>query len=298
MRENIQVIDLQFKGLPQTIGAYLIPHRNGAVLVECGPGSTIPQVTAELEKRNLSPQDISDVLLTHIHLDHAGAAGWWAQQGARVHVHQFGAPHMQNPEKLLASAKRIYQDKMDELWGEFLPVPESQIHQLGGEEILEIENLKFKVIDAPGHARHHLVYILDHIAFTGDVGGVRLPGLDAIRLPTVPPEFDPATWRKTIERLEQEDIEYIVPTHFGIHAGAAEHFKKIKIALNQIEAWMAAAFSQERTRDEIRAMFAEWMANESQTKAIPAGLLGSYEVAISTEMSADGMYRYWTKYRA
>ena len=125
---TIDTLDLNFCGFAGAIAAYLISHAHGAVLVECGPGSTV----AALWKRRCSGMglktgDITDVLLTHIHLDHAGAAGWLARQGARIHVHPVGAPHLINPEKLLASASRIYGDSMQTLWGDFLPVPEDHL---------------------------------------------------------------------------------------------------------------------------------------------------------------------------
>ena len=120
---DIQPLDLNFLGHPRTIASFLVRGPGGPVLVETGPGSTVPALQAALAQHCLQPADIHDVLLTHIHLDHAGAAGWWARQGAIIHVHHVGAPHLAQPERLLISARRIYGNQMDALWGEFLPVP-------------------------------------------------------------------------------------------------------------------------------------------------------------------------------
>src|SRR5512141_3435889 len=127
-KARIVTIDLDFQDKTQAIASYLIRHNDGAVLIESGPGSTLPSLEVGLAKEGLSPRDITHVLLTHIHLDHAGAAGWLAKQGAQIYVHPVGAPHMLNPEKLIASASRIYGDRMQELWGDFLPVPQDKLH--------------------------------------------------------------------------------------------------------------------------------------------------------------------------
>ncbi|MCP4422679.1 MAG: MBL fold metallo-hydrolase, partial [Chloroflexi bacterium] len=170
-----------------------------------------------LETNGLRVEDITDLLVTHIHLDHAGAAGWLAQHGVRVHVHHRGSAHMQNPGKLLASAKRIYGDQMDALWGEFLPVPEEQLNILhDGDEII-IHGLHFKAIDTPGHANHHMAYVLGKTCFAGDVGGVRLPGPFHLQLPMPPPDLDLKKWRTSVERLKAADIQRIALTHFGIY---------------------------------------------------------------------------------
>src|SRR5215510_4531306 len=125
---RIVTLDLNFQGRPHAIASYLIRQGDAVVLIESGPGSTLPSLEAGLAKEGLSPRDLTHVLLTHIHLDHAGAAGQLARQGAEIYVHPVGAPHMINPEKLLASAARIYGDRMESLWGEFLPVPEDKLH--------------------------------------------------------------------------------------------------------------------------------------------------------------------------
>src|SRR4030042_5523310 len=133
---TIHTIDRNFLGRARTIGPYLVPHSKGGILIETGPRSTIQNLIAGLKTYGLEIKDITDVFLTHIHLDHAGGAGWLAQQGCQIHVHENGAPHLTNPEKLLASASRLYGERMDALWGDFLPVPEEKLVALeDGNEI-------------------------------------------------------------------------------------------------------------------------------------------------------------------
>lgn len=296
-KHAIHTIDLEFQGIPQAIGAYLVLHAAGGALVECGPGSTIPAVKRALEEHKFTPANITDVFLTHIHLDHAGSAGWWARQGARVHVHQFGALHMLDPEKLLASAGRIYGDLMEPLWGEFLPVPEDRLNILRDGDEVAFGGRAIRALDTPGHAKHHLAYILEGVCFSGDVGGVRLPGIRAVRLPTVPPEFHLETWRQTIQRLRKEEIHSIAPTHFGIHPDAGWHLKTVEDNLNAIEAWMEEAMADDPTREELRDRFSNWMRQRALEAGIPPDLAEAYETAISSDMSADGIYRYWQKFR-
>src|SRR5574341_1031716 len=169
---RVVTLDLNFQGRPHAIASYLIRHPkgDGIVLIESGPGSTLAGLEAGLAKEGLSPRDVTHVLLTHIHLDHAGAAGWLARQGAHIYVHPVGAPHLLNPEKLLASAARIYGEAMQTLWGEFLPVPpECLVVPQNGDDI-EIGGLRFRSVDTPGHADHHFAYLLDDFCFSGDIG--------------------------------------------------------------------------------------------------------------------------------
>src|SRR6185503_16739075 len=171
---RVITLDLNFQGRPHAIASYLIrpPKGDAAVLIESGPGSTLASLEAGLAREGLSPRDVTHVLLTHIHLDHAGAAGWLARQGAQIYVHPVGAPHMLNPQKLLASAARIYGDRMESLWGEFLPVPENRLKVPKDGETIVVGNLEFVPLHSPGHAEHHYAYMFEDMIFCGDVGGV------------------------------------------------------------------------------------------------------------------------------
>ena len=299
--KKVYTLDLNFRNLQGAIAAYLIPHQHGAVLVECGPGSTIPGLQAGLKSHGLTPSDVSDVLLTHIHLDHAGAAGWLARQGARIHVHEVGAPHMLDPEKLLSSAARIYGDEMEELWGEFLPVPEECLSVTHDNEVIEIDGLRFRALDTPGHAYHHLAYLFEDTCFSGDIGGVRLFGGRHIRLPMPPPEFNLEVWRESVKRLQHEyergSFSRIAPTHFGVYDDADWHLNAVSQALDEVEDWILDIMPSDPSIDELREEIVAWTRQRSISMGIDPQVLKTYETANPTWMSAYGIQRYWRKVR-
>jgi glyoxylase-like metal-dependent hydrolase (beta-lactamase superfamily II) len=294
---DVYTLDLQFRGVTGAIASYLVPHETGAVLVECGPGSTIPVLQARLVDHGYKPADITDILLTHIHLDHAGAAGWFAERGVRIHVHPVGAPHMVNPEKLLSSAARIYGEQMDLLWGEFLPVPESQLVVHEDQEQIEIEQLTFQALDTPGHASHHFVYTLDGICFSGDIGGVRMAGVRHLRLPMPPPEFHPGKWRQSLTRLRQEKITEILPTHFGKFSDIGWQLDAIERALDQVENWMEKIMPQNLPFEQLTQEFLKWESSRSLEDRIDPDDQQVYQTANPVEISLLGIQRYWKKYR-
>jgi glyoxylase-like metal-dependent hydrolase (beta-lactamase superfamily II) len=295
--QGIETIDLQFMGFPGAIAAYLIPYAHGAVLVECGPSSTLPALQAGLKAHGFAASDVTDVLLTHIHLDHAGAAGWLARQGARIHVHRVGAPHLLNPEKLLGSARRIYGEAMQTLWGEFLPVPPECLIVPGDGDQIEIGNLRFQCVETPGHADHHFAYLIDGLCFSGDIGGVRLSGTRHIRLPMPPPELHLAKWRLSLQRLSSLPIQRIAPTHFGIFEDAGWHFKALVQALDDVEAWIEAIMPSDPPIEELNERFISWSRRRSLEAGVPTQIIDAYEAANPSWMSSSGIQRYWRKFR-
>ncbi len=298
---RIYTIDLNFQSIPGSIAVYLIPHRHGAVLVECGPGSTAPALQAGLQSHGYTPADVTDVLLTHIHLDHGGAAGWLAQQGARIHVHPNGAPHLVNPEKLLASATRIFGDKMEAVWGQFLPVPEEQLSVPQDGEEIEVGGLCFRAIDTPGHADHHYAYRFEDLLFTGDVGGMRIGGQPFLRLPMPPPEFHLENWRLSLERLRGElatgSLERVAPTHSGIYSDPEWHFSAVAAALDEVEAWMEQVMPANPEIETLRRAFTDWNQANLKAHGVDSVLVDAFEAPNPSFMSADGIQRYWRKYR-
>jgi len=296
-KTEVITLDLNFQGKTQAIASYLIRHSTGVVLIECGPGTTLPALQAALKANGLSASDVTHVLLTHIHLDHAGSAGWWARQGAQIIVHPNGAPHMLNPEKLLASATRIYGDMMETLWGEFLPVPESQLHVANDAEEIVIGNLKFLPINTPGHAEHHYAYLFEDICFTGDVGGVRIPGYPYLRVPMPPPELHFGKWRDSLKRLRKEKFNRIAPTHFGIFDDPQWQLDQVEKELNAAEKWLEAVMPAGPSVDELRQQFTDWMNEQGHAQGLSADAVKAYDLANPLGMSADGLLRYWKKVR-
>jgi glyoxylase-like metal-dependent hydrolase (beta-lactamase superfamily II) len=240
---------------------------------------------------------VTHVLLTHIHLDHAGAAGWLARQGAEIYVHPVGAPHMLNPEKLIASATRIYGDKMETLWGEFLPVPEDKLHIAQDAEEIVIGNLRFVPINTPGHAEHHHAYLFEDICFSGDVGGVRIPGYQYLRVPMVPPELHMERWHESMKRLRREKFVRIAPTHFGIYDDPEWHLHQVDRALDDVAHWMEEVMPSDPSIEELRQLFTEKTLAENDALGLSEEVVTAYQLANPPGMSADGLMRYWKKVR-
>ena len=295
---RVITLDLNFQGRPHAIASYLIRHNDGAVLIESGPGSTLPALQAGLAKEGLSPRDVTHVLLTHIHLDHAGAAGWLAKQGARIYVHPVGAPHMVHPEKLIASATQIYGDRMQTLWGEFLPVPQSQLIIPKDRDTIEIGNLRFTPINTPGHAEHHYAYLFEDICFSGDVGGVRIPGYRYLRVPMPPPELNLERWHESIARLRKEKFNIIAPTHFGMSDDVTWHLNEVDKGLDTASRWLDEVMLSALPVEDLRRSYTERVMAEGEKVGLTEDVVRAYEVANPLGMSADGLLRYWKKVRS
>jgi glyoxylase-like metal-dependent hydrolase (beta-lactamase superfamily II) len=290
---QIHTLDLCFQFWPESIASFLVIGPRGAVLVETGPCSTLPRLQTELLRHGVSPSDVRDILVTHIHLDHAGAAWWWARQGTRIHVHQLGAPHLVDPSKLLASAQRIYGSRMDELWGEILPAPPERVHPLQDGDLIQAGGLIFTALDTPGHARHHMVYRLGAVSFTGDSTGIRMPGRAHIQVPAVPPEFDPEAWQKSIERMRAERFSRLYLTHFGPVDEVDGHLATVARLLSEFTERVRQEIMRGSSREEIIKSLSQWeggdLAQENAAVKAASGLTGFG--SLSTYV--DGAMRYW-----
>jgi glyoxylase-like metal-dependent hydrolase (beta-lactamase superfamily II) len=263
-----QLIDVLHLGNPRVIGAW----RVGDVLIDPGPSSSVGTLLPGLDAE--PPRAIA---LTHIHLDHAGAAGTLARRypQAQVWVHERGAPHLIDPAKLLASAGRLYGAQMEQLWGEFLAVPGERIRVLSGGERLG----PFHVAYTPGHASHHVSYLHEPsgVAFTGDVAGVRI-GSGPVIAPTPPPDIDLEAWRDSLELIEAWQPRRLAVTHFGAHEDVAGQLASLREHLGEVEAWAAAG-------DE---------AFVAQMRARVAGE-AAYAHALPPQQSYQGLARYLSK---
>lgn len=297
MTPLIVPIDLHFKGNLHGIAAYAVAGPSGHVLIEVGPGSTLPHLLAGLTAHGLTPADISAVLVTHIHLDHAGAAGWWARQGVPIHVHHLGAPHLIDPERLLTSARRIYGDQMDPLWGEFLPSPADLVFAHHGGDVIEAAGLRFSAHDTPGHARHHFAYQLEDVAFVGDLAGVRRPESRYVRVPTPPPEFDMPVWLASVARMRAANFRRLYLTHFGPIDGpeVAPHWDTITALIPQYAALVQAGLAAGVDREALMAQLAAWEATRFAAAGLPPEQWQIYDGLGPNAMAIDGLIRYWQK---
>jgi len=235
----IHTLDLHHMGVPEAIAAHAIDMGGGRVaLVDPGPGSTLATLRSQLRELGVEQSGIEAIFVSHVHLDHAGAAGALAAaSGAMVYAHPRAAPHLLDPSRLLASATRIYGSQMDALWGSMLPVPAAQLRVLTDDEVVDLGALRVRAIEAPGHANHQHAYRLDDGAlFPGDAAAIRLPGQRTLMPATAPPEIDLAAWSRTFERFEAEGVTALYLPHFGPVFDVADHFARLRAAL---PAWAA-----------------------------------------------------------
>lgn len=235
---RIRLVDLEFLGRPHVIATAVMDTPAGIVLIDPGPSSCLDRLDAELARAGIASRDLHAVLLTHIHLDHAGASGLLvrAHPHLRVFVSERGVPHVVDPSKLVASATRIYGDDMHRLWGEIVPVPAANVTSLAGGECLSFGARRVDVAYSPGHAWHHVSYFDRDtgIAFAGDTGGIRVGDTPYVLPPTPPPDVDLAAWRVTIDRLRAWQPTGVFITHFGLKRDAPAHLDWL---VEEIEYW-------------------------------------------------------------
>jgi glyoxylase-like metal-dependent hydrolase (beta-lactamase superfamily II) len=221
-------IDLLHQGVQRSVGCYLLDTDDGPALFDCGPTVTIGALKAGLAASDLQLTDIRHLLLSHIHLDHAGAAGVLVREhpALQVHVSAIGAPHLVAPERLESSARRLYGDAFDELWGELAPVPEANMHIVGS-DVLGLE-----CFPAPGHASHHVAYLdPDGTLYAGDSAGVRIQPGKYVMPPTPPPDIDVEGWQRTIDEIERREPERLALIHFGVADDPMSHLALLRLEL-------------------------------------------------------------------
>src|ERR671910_1676052 len=300
---NIEIIDLDFMDREQVIASFLLLGEDGtsAALVESGPTTCLERLKAGLGDHGVSREDVRQVFLTHIHLDHAGASGHLSEllPNATFYVHGVGYPHLVVPSKLVKSATRIYSESMDELWGEARPVPEDRVVILeqGGET--EAAGGVLVAHDTPGHAYHHLAYLEPDSGtlFTGDVAGIRLPGQSYVRPPTPPPEIDVEAWIQSINYMRQINPASLWLTHFGSYEDVGRHLGELEQRLQDwllfVEGQMDDGAGREEISDQLKAKGdAEMLAEGSDTAES-----GRYDLAGTYSMLTDGLMRYATRRR-
>jgi glyoxylase-like metal-dependent hydrolase (beta-lactamase superfamily II) len=228
--DSLRLIDLHFGGRERAIGVYLVDTDDGLALFDCGPSSSLRALEAGLEAIGLTLGDIRHLLLSHIHLDHAGAAGSIARAhpDLQVWVSEVGAPHLVDPSRLERSARRLYGDAFDILWGELAPVPRDSIH------IAEGGVLGWEAFPTPGHASHHVSYFRDGTLLAGDATGVRMPGSDYVLPVSPPPDIDVELWHATAAAIRAHSPERLALIHFGVYQDVTSHLDRFE---HELDTW-------------------------------------------------------------
>ncbi len=290
----MKVIDLNFLDLSSAVAAFLLQSSEGPVLVETGPHSTLPQLLASVEQAGYRAEDIRHVLLTHIHLDHAGAAWWFAQQGATVYVHPKGLPHLMDPTKLMASARMIYQDQMDKLWGEMHPIDADRLQQVEDDEELILGDIRVVARHTPGHAVHHIAWQWEDYLFTGDVAGVKI-GNGPVMPPCPPPDIHLADWMKSIDRMRKLPAQKLYLTHFGLVTDKDQHLDELSVRLNAWAEWMKPHYLSGAAVEVITPAFQAYVREDLESHGLDEQAINRYEAANPAWMSVAGLLRYWKK---
>ena len=230
---GVYLIDTKHLNMSGLVGVYLLPDKEGEgfSLIETGPGSTLETIKAGIQTAGFDLKNLKNVLVTHIHLDHAGAAGALVEaSGADFYVHELGARHMIDPSRLMSSATMIYGDQMDFLWGQMIPVPEEKVHRLSGGEVLELGGHRISVLYTPGHAKHHVAYLLeDGSMFTGDAANIHHKGSSVVRPALPPPDVNLEQWRETVDIILSANPSRLLLTHFGEVTEVASHMNAVNV---------------------------------------------------------------------
>lgn len=294
---GIHLIDTRHMGNSGTVGVFLVPAEGGFLLIETGPGSTLGTLLVGIESVGYEPAQLKAILVTHIHLDHAGAAGALAQMsGAPVYVHERGARHLADPSRLLGSASRIYGKLMDTLWGEMRPVPEAQLRPLSGGELLALAGHDLEVIYTPGHASHHVSYLLDNGAmFTGDAAGIKLMGSAVIRPALPPPEVDLEVWETSLKAMMAANPKRLLLTHFGQVDEALTHLQQVAIRnktwAEEILKGMQLGEDDASLTERISQLGDQELAQDNAHPEV----VKRHRLTSNYQMTVMGVTRYWQK---
>jgi glyoxylase-like metal-dependent hydrolase (beta-lactamase superfamily II) len=272
----LRLIDVKHLGRERVIGCWQV----GDLLIDPGPEPSVETLVEALGGE--APRAL---LLTHIHLDHAGGAGALVRRwpSLDVYVHEVGAPHLADPARLLSSAAKLYGDQMQRLWGEVVPVPEQNLRRLSGGESID----GFEVIYTPGHASHHVSFLHRDSgrAFVGDVAGVRIPPAELIQPPTPPPDIDLELWSDSLHRVAEWKPESLGITHFGTIEDPVLHLERVGERLTD---WGELARRSDRYSFERHVRDEASNATDPETAA-------TYAHALPPEQQWLGLDRYWRK---
>jgi len=275
-------LDLLHLGDPRRIGAYLLETDDGLALFDCGPASCVPVLREELRGRGVELGDVRHLLLSHIHLDHAGAAGVLVREhpGLTLHVSEVGLPHLVDPTRLETSARRLYGDAFDELWGELAPVPAENIRAVGDTVV------GLACFPTTGHASHHVSYLHeDGTLYAGDAAGVRIEPGRFVYPPTPPPEIDLEAWERTLDELGRREARRLALIHFGVFEDVEQHLERLRKTMHEWGERVAHGMDE--------ATFVA--AARADVAAAEPGEVEAYDRAAPYWHCYRGLERYWRK---
>jgi glyoxylase-like metal-dependent hydrolase (beta-lactamase superfamily II) len=280
-------LDLLHQGSGRVIGAYLLDTEGGPALFDCGPSTCLPTLKQQLREHGLELTDLRHLLLSHIHLDHAGAAGLLVREhaGLTVHVSEIGAPHLVDPTRLERSARRLYGETFDTLWGELAPVPRENV------EVVADRVVGLDCFATPGHAAHHVAYLdADGTLYAGDAAGVRIQPAAYALPPTPPPEIDVDAWLATLDQIERREPAALALVHFGVATDVSAHLASLRARLTRWAERVVSGADEET--------FVAEAEQELRAEVPDEATVAAYERAIPLWQSYRGLARWADKRRA
>jgi len=298
LASGMSYVDLEFRGTPGVIATGVLTDSSGVTLVDPGPASCLETLRRALAADGLAVADVRRVLLTHIHLDHAGVTGTLVQQNPAIDVyaHERGAKHLIDPSKLIDSASRLYGPMMGPLWGPVLPVPSARVSVLQGGERLRVGTREFEVAYTPGHASHHVSYFdrASGLAWVGDTAGVRVGGSGFVMPPTPPPDIDLEVWDDSLARIRAWAAGRLFLTHFGLVERVREHLDDLAVRLREVADMVRRSLDAGAGDDEQFAAYRQEFGRYIR-RAISEHDAMAYERAAPILYNWQGLARYWRK---
>jgi glyoxylase-like metal-dependent hydrolase (beta-lactamase superfamily II) len=296
---GLDYIDLNFLGRPEIIATAILHGPAGVALIDPGPATTLDNLTTALTRKGIRFADVRQILVTHIHLDHAGSVGSIVEKHPHVEVtvHERGAPHMIDPAKLLGSAGRLYGQDMERLWGDVKPVDPARIKIVSGGETLDVAGREVKVAYTPGHASHHVSFFdtASRVAFVGDTAGIRRGSGTYVMPPTPPPDIDIEAWHQSEQKILAWEPDTLFLTHFGPYAGARQHMQGMFGNMSDWSRLVRRLIADEsRSEEDREAAFADDVLSEIR-RQVGDVEADNYTKAGGLRYSYHGLARYWRK---
>ncbi len=299
LKSNTWQISLPFLGEEEIIGSYLLSGGNELAIIDPGPGSMIEPLLDAIRQAGFDPQDVTHLLATHVHLDHAGSVGSLVKHmpRAKVYAHSKGVPHLLDTTKVVASATRIYGDRMQQLWGEIESTPADRLQTMEGGDMLNVAGRRLEVHYTPGHAVHHVVFFDAHSGdlFAGDTAGVRLQGVDYVRPPTPPPDIDIEAWSESMDTIKKLRPDVLYLGHFGATRNATQHLERLREQLLSWGNYVLEAMRNGKEEQEILTLLIAQTEPELQHVTNDPNAVKRYEIATNYAMTVQGYMRYWRK---
>jgi glyoxylase-like metal-dependent hydrolase (beta-lactamase superfamily II) len=295
---DISILDTNWVGRTHSIAAALLESGGHYAIIDPGPESTYATLRERLHARGLSVAQLDAILLTHIHLDHAGASGSLVRENPRigVYVHNLGAPHMLDPSRLLASAQRLWPDTLHQLFGETLPVPKENLRILEGGETVSLGARKLEVAYTPGHASHHVSYFdaVEGVAFVGDTTGIRIDNGPYILPATPPPDISLEIWENSFATILKRQPSRLFLTHFGFANNPAEHIDQFRRRLHRWAELVAEILRSTSSEAEAKQTFVTRTQTEMQEQ-LGAEEADHHAFTAGLDLSFLGLARYLRK---